>query len=201
MHTNQSVGCRTQDLEGTAFKNPSSSTGRNFIRGEFISAVERSCPCLGLPSGVVVLLRFCLAWFLGFPWLARKLAPPPYAEQSLTRKVGPWRLPMSRSRTSQQTKRSMKFTDTGEYVFDLITPRDYRLEVEAKGFNKKVLDNVRALIGKATESDVQLGIGATNTIRIRAREASDHGRKISERCPFNPSVLRSSFDWPCVDSV
>ena len=68
----------------------------------------------------------------------------------------------------------MKSTDTGEYVFDLITPGDYRLEVEAKGFNKKVLDNVRALIGKATESDVQLGIGATNTIRIRAREASDH---------------------------
>jgi len=50
----------------------------------------------------------------------------------------------------------MKFTDTGEYVFDLITPGDYRLEVEAKGFNKKVLDNARALIGKATESDVQL---------------------------------------------
>ena len=95
----------------------------------------------------------------------------------------------------------MKFTGTGEYVFDLITPGDYQLEVEAKGFNKKVLDNVRALIGKATESDVQLGIGATNTIRIRAREASDHGRKISERCPFNPSVLRSSFDGPCVDSV
>lgn len=94
----------------------------------------------------------------------------------------------------------MKFTDTGEYVFDLITPGDYRLEVEAKGFNKKVLDNARALIGKATESDVQLGIGATDTIRIRAREASDHGRRISE-VPFNPSVLRSSFDWPCVDSV
>jgi hypothetical protein len=82
---------------------------------------------------------------------------------------------------STNAKRRMKSTDTGEYVFDLITPGDYRLEVEAKGFNKKVLDNVRALIGKATESDVQLGIGATNTIRIRAREASDHGRKIPER--------------------
>ena len=45
-------------------------------------------------------------------------------------------------------KRNMKSTDAGEYVFDLITPGDYRLEVEATGFTKKVLDNVRALIGK-----------------------------------------------------
>ena len=61
-------------------------------------------------------------------------------------------------------KRTMKSTDTGEYVFDLITPGDYRLEVEAKGFNKNVLDNVRALIGKATESNVQLGIGAISEV-------------------------------------
>jgi len=61
-------------------------------------------------------------------------------------------------------KRNMKSTDAGEYVFDLITPGDYQLEVEAKGFTKKVLDNVRALIGKTTESNVQLGIGAISEV-------------------------------------
>ena len=42
--------------------------------------------------------------------------------------------------------RSMKSTAEGEYVFDLLPPGDYRLEVDAKGFRKNVFDNVRALI-------------------------------------------------------
>jgi hypothetical protein len=61
-------------------------------------------------------------------------------------------------------KRSMQSTDTGAYVFDLISPADYRLEVEAKGFNKTVVGNVRALIGKQTESNVQLSIGGINEV-------------------------------------
>jgi len=61
-------------------------------------------------------------------------------------------------------KRSMQSTDAGAYVFDLITPGDYRLEVEAKGFQKTVLDNVRAPIGKQTESNVQLSIGAMSEV-------------------------------------
>src|SRR5258708_31732390 len=50
--------------------------------------------------------------------------------------------------------RSMKSTAEGEYVFDLLPPRDYRLEVDAKGFSKSVFDNARALIGKQTEGNV-----------------------------------------------
>lgn len=57
------------------------------------------------------------------------------------------------------TNRSMRTTDAGTYVFDLITPGDYRIEVEAKGFKKAVLDNVTALIGKETATDVRLEIG------------------------------------------
>src|SRR6266567_3218514 len=56
--------------------------------------------------------------------------------------------------------RSTQSSGTGAYLFDLIKPGDYRIEVEAKGFNKTILDNVRALIGKQTESNVQLSIGA-----------------------------------------
>jgi len=61
-------------------------------------------------------------------------------------------------------KRSTQSTDNGAYLFDLIAPGDYRLEVEAKGFQKTVLDNVRALIGKHTESNVQLTIGAMTEV-------------------------------------
>jgi len=60
--------------------------------------------------------------------------------------------------------RSTQSSGTGAYVFDLITPGDYRLEVEAKGFSKTILDNVRALIGKPTETNVQLTLGAMSQV-------------------------------------
>ena len=65
--------------------------------------------------------------------------------------------------------RTTKTSDTGGYVFDLIIPADYRIEVEAKGFKKNVLDNVKALIGKQTESNVQLSVGAaTEVVEVQA---------------------------------
>jgi hypothetical protein len=60
--------------------------------------------------------------------------------------------------------RSAQSSGTGAYLFDLIAPADYRLEVEAKGFNKEVVDNVRALIGRPTETNVQLSVGAMNQV-------------------------------------
>src|SRR5438309_11232672 len=60
--------------------------------------------------------------------------------------------------------RTTKSTDTGSYVFDLITPANYRLQVEATGFKKKVVDKVQALIGKPTQTDVQLDVGAVAEI-------------------------------------
>jgi hypothetical protein len=65
--------------------------------------------------------------------------------------------------------RSTQSSATGAYLFDLISPADYRLEVEAKGFNKEVIDNVRALIGRPTETNVQLSVGAmSQVIEVRA---------------------------------
>ncbi len=60
--------------------------------------------------------------------------------------------------------RSTKSNDTGSYVFDLITPAEYRLEVQAKGFKKQVVDKVQAAIGKATETNVALGVGAATEV-------------------------------------
>ena len=65
--------------------------------------------------------------------------------------------------------RTTKSTDSGSYGFDLITPADYRVEVEAKGFKKKVVDNVKALIGKPTENNVVLDVGTVaETVEVRA---------------------------------
>ncbi len=65
--------------------------------------------------------------------------------------------------------RSTQSSGTGAYLFDLISPADYRLEVEAKGFNKEVINNVRALIGRPTETNVQLSVGAmSQTVEVKA---------------------------------
>jgi hypothetical protein len=59
--------------------------------------------------------------------------------------------------------------NTGAYLFDLITPGNYRITVEMRGFSKTVLENVQALIGKPTEADVQLSVGAMNqTVEVTA---------------------------------
>ena len=60
--------------------------------------------------------------------------------------------------------RTTKSTDSGTYAFDLITPAEYRLEVEAKGFKKQVVNKVEALIGKPTETNVTLGVGAATEV-------------------------------------
>src|SRR5256886_4197612 len=60
--------------------------------------------------------------------------------------------------------RTTNSTATGSNVFDLVTPANYRLQVEATGFKKKVVDKVQALIGKPTQTDVQLDVGAVAEI-------------------------------------
>src|SRR5262249_19577089 len=60
--------------------------------------------------------------------------------------------------------RTTQTTESGTYVFDLISPGDYRVEVEAAGFRKAVVDNAKALIGKQTEVSIRLDIGQVNQI-------------------------------------
>src|SRR3984893_18205268 len=70
-------------------------------------------------------------------------------------------------------KRTAQTTDTGAYLFDLIAPGDYQLDVEAKGFSKTVVDHVRAQIGKQTESNVQLSLGAVSPVVEVSASAQD----------------------------
>ena len=62
------------------------------------------------------------------------------------------------------TVRKTKSGDTGNYVFDLITPATYRIDVDAEGFKKKAVHQVEALIGKPTQADVKLEVGTTNEV-------------------------------------
>jgi len=57
--------------------------------------------------------------------------------------------------------RTQKTNQTGNYSFDLLTPGDYRLEVQASGFRKSVIENVHALIAKPVDLDVKLQVGAS----------------------------------------
>jgi Carboxypeptidase regulatory-like domain len=59
--------------------------------------------------------------------------------------------------------------DDGHFVFDLIPPGTYRVEVEAKGFKKVVQTNVQALVAKATDIAVALEVGnVTETVTVTA---------------------------------
>ena len=71
--------------------------------------------------------------------------------------------------TATGATRSMKTGESGTFLFDFLVPGEYKLEVEAKGFKKQTVNNVRALVGKPTEADVALEIGAgTETVEVTA---------------------------------
>ena len=61
--------------------------------------------------------------------------------------------------------------DAGGYSFELISPGDYSLEVEAKGF-KKTERNVTALVGSVTTADTRLEVGnVSDVVQVEASAA------------------------------
>ena len=44
----------------------------------------------------------------------------------------------------------------GVYSFEFISPGEYKLEVEATGFNKSTIPNLRALVGSSTEKTITM---------------------------------------------
>ena len=63
--------------------------------------------------------------------------------------------------TSVETNavRTQKTNEKGGFVFELIPPGTYRVEVEATGFKKAIVNDVRALVSKPTDVPVQLEVG------------------------------------------
>ncbi|HMK23394.1 MAG TPA: carboxypeptidase-like regulatory domain-containing protein, partial [Terriglobales bacterium] len=66
--------------------------------------------------------------------------------------------------TATNAVRTTKSTDAGVYVFDLITPGDYKVQVESKGFKKQEISGVHALIGKPVDINVQMEVGTTSEV-------------------------------------
>src|ERR1044071_6363688 len=63
--------------------------------------------------------------------------------------------------TSVETNavRTQKTNEKGGFVFELIPPGTYRVEIEATGFKKAIVNDVRALVSKPTEVSLQLEVG------------------------------------------
>lgn len=71
--------------------------------------------------------------------------------------------------TTTNAARTQTTNESGAYVFELIPPDTYRLEVESAGFRRSVLGDVRALVARPTEINVALEIGdVTETVNVTA---------------------------------
>lgn len=64
--------------------------------------------------------------------------------------------------TANGVVRTQKSSSTGQYLFDLLTPGDYKIEAQATGFRKTILENVHALIGKPVDLDLKLLVGGSS---------------------------------------
>jgi hypothetical protein len=74
--------------------------------------------------------------------------------------------------TGTNTSRTTTSNDVGKYSFEFVQPGDYRVEVEAKGFKKSVLNDVHALVAQSTAADVKLELGqVTETVTVSANAA------------------------------
>ena len=70
--------------------------------------------------------------------------------------------------------RDQSTNENGVYNFDLIPPGEYRLEVEAAGFKKAIVPDVRALVAKATEINVTLEVGnIAESVTVSASSAEE----------------------------
>jgi hypothetical protein len=73
------------------------------------------------------------------------------------------------SNKETNNSRTATTNDNGQFAFELIPPGAYVLDVEAKGFKKAHLTELRALVAKSSEVPVQLEVGAvTETVSIQA---------------------------------
>ena len=96
------------------------------------------------------------------------------------------------------TVRTKTTNEAGSFVFDLIPPGAYRLEVEGKGFKKTVINDVRALVDKSASVDVMLETGQiTESVTVQAgsgevSEGADHTLQSFVLCLSDASPRRST---------
>lgn len=65
------------------------------------------------------------------------------------------------------TERVTTSSDSGQFSFESILPGTYRIDIEATGFKKATLSDVRALVAKATDLEISMEIGqVTETVAV-----------------------------------
>ena len=65
--------------------------------------------------------------------------------------------------------RTQTTTQEGTYVFSAVPPGTYKLEVEAQGFKKTAVSEVKALVDSSVDADVALEVGAVSeTVNVTA---------------------------------
>src|SRR5207244_8207978 len=68
--------------------------------------------------------------------------------------------------------RTSTTNDVGVYSFEFVRPSDYRIEVQATGFKKAVVNDIHALVSQPTSADVKLEIGnVSETVTVSATAA------------------------------
>jgi hypothetical protein len=69
--------------------------------------------------------------------------------------------------------REGKSNEAGIYNFEFLVPGEYKLEISAKDFKKQTINNVRAPVGKRTEANVSMEVGAASeTVEVTAAASS-----------------------------
>src|ERR1051325_1270565 len=77
--------------------------------------------------------------------------------------------------TDTNAVRTQETNENGQFGFDLITPGNYKVQAEAKGFKKVVVDSVRALVDKPTNLELTLEIGQlSESVSVSAGGGEDH---------------------------
>ena len=77
--------------------------------------------------------------------------------------------------TNLQTNlsRTLITGSAGTYSFESIPPGEYKMEIEAKGFRKSVVNRVQALVGSIAEVSQSLKVGAVNETVVVETSASE----------------------------
>jgi hypothetical protein len=66
--------------------------------------------------------------------------------------------------SNQNNRRSVTTNTDGSFSFPSISPGDYRIEVESKGFKKSAVDAIQAAVDKPTQLTINVEVGGVNEV-------------------------------------
>ena len=110
--------------------------------------------------------------------------------------------------TETNFTRTQTTSESGVYVFELIPPGTYRVEVEASGFKKSIVTDVQALVAKPSEVPITLEVGAitesvtvasgSNEVLLNTQDASLGNNFVSQQiaiAPPQPICFNARSRW------